>query len=234
MINKSDKNFRDKFAKLYAPFMKKDQGVYDKVCEYLGPHLNKDMDVLELACGSGQFSFILSKFTKSWIATDFSEQMIAEAKKGLEDENLIFEVADAGNLSFANEKFDCVLIANALHIMPKPDLAMKEIYRVLKPNGTLLAPTFLWTEGKKRNIIKALMSIFGFKMYQEWGKNQFKDFIEKYGFSVVEMKLVYGGLAPIGVMIAQKRYTFTNIDHILVVDKGTIVERGNHKELIKK
>ena len=61
MIDKSNKKFWDKFAKLYAPFMKKDKGVYDKVCEYIRPHLNKDMEVLELACGSGQLSFSLSK-----------------------------------------------------------------------------------------------------------------------------------------------------------------------------
>lgn len=51
MIDKGNKKFQDKFAKLYAPFMKKkDKEVYDKVCEYLSPHLNKDMEVLELAC----------------------------------------------------------------------------------------------------------------------------------------------------------------------------------------
>ena len=205
MGDKSNKKFWDKFAKLYAPFMKKDKGVYDKICRYITPpHLNKDMKVLELACGSGQFSFSLSKHTKSWIGTDFSEQMIMEARKRGEAKNLIFEIADATSLSYANEKFDCVLIANALHIMPKPDEAMKEIYRVLKPDGILFAPTFLWKEGKQRKLIKSLMSISGFKMYKEWNKNQFEDFIEEYGFSVVEMKLVYGGLAPIGVMIAQK------------------------------
>lgn len=202
--DKSNKKFWDRFAKLYAPFMKKDKGAYDKVCEYIRPHLNKDMDVLELACGSGQFSFSLSKYTKSWIGTDFSEQMIMEAKKHGKYENLTFEVADARSLSFADEEFDCVLIANALHIMPNPDRAMKEIHRVLKPNGTLFAPTFLWKEGKQRNIIKTLMSIFGFKMYQEWDKKQFKDFTHEYGFSVVEIKLAYGGLAPIGVLIAKK------------------------------
>ena len=47
MIDKSNKKFWDKFAKLYAPFMRKDKGVYDKVCEYIRPHLNKDMEVLE-------------------------------------------------------------------------------------------------------------------------------------------------------------------------------------------
>lgn len=204
MIDKSNKKFWDKFAKLYAPFMKKDKEIYDKICEYITPHLNKDMNALELACGSGQFSFSLSKHTKNWISTDFSEQMILEARKRGEAKNLIFEVADATSLSFDNEKFDCLLIANALHIMPKPDKAMKEIYRVLKPDGILFAPTFLWKEGKQRKIIKSLMSISGFKMYKEWNKNQFEDFIEKYGFSVLEMELVYGGLAPVGVMIAQK------------------------------
>ena len=49
------------------------------------------------------------------------------------------------------------------------------------------------------------MSIVGFKMYQEWDKKQFKDFIEEYGFSVVEIKLAYGSLAPVGVMIAYKK-----------------------------
>ena len=89
--------------------------------------------------------------------------------------------------------------------MPKPDEAMKEIYRVLKPNGTLFAPTFLWKKGKQRKMIKRLMSMIGFKIYQEWDKKEFEDFIKEYGFSVVEMKLVYGSLAPIGVMIAHKK-----------------------------
>lgn len=71
MFDKSNKKFWDKFAKLYAPFMKKDKEVYDKVCEYLSPHLSKDMEVFELACVSGQLSFNLSKHTKSWIGIDF-------------------------------------------------------------------------------------------------------------------------------------------------------------------
>lgn len=180
MNDKSNKEFWDKFAKLYAPFMRKDKGVYDKVCEYICSYLNKDMNALELACGSGQLSLSLSKYTKNWIGTDFSEQMILEARKHGEYENLAFEIADATSLNI-------------------------EIYRVLKPNGILFAPTFLWKEGKQSKFKKWLMSVAGFKMYQEWNKKQFKDFIEKHGFSVVEMNLIHGGLAPIGVMIAYKK-----------------------------
>lgn len=98
------------------------------------------------ACGSGQLSFSLAKNTKSWIGTDFSKQMISESKKRGEYENLTFEIVDATSSSFANQDFDCVLIANALHIMPKPDEAIKEIYRVLKPDGILFDLTFLWKE----------------------------------------------------------------------------------------
>ena len=205
MNDKSNKKFWNKFAKLYAPFMKKDKGVYDNVCEYIRPYLNRNMNVLELACGSGQLSFNLSKYAKNWIGTDFSEQMILEARKRGENENLTFEVADATSLSFSDGEFNCVVIANALHIMPEPDEAMREIYRVLKPNGILSAPTLLWKEGTQSKFKKWIMSVVGFKMYQEWNKKQFKDFIEKHGFSVVEMNLIHGGLAPIGVMIAYKK-----------------------------
>lgn len=83
---------------------------------------------------------------------DFSEQMILESKKRGDYDNLTFEIADATSLSFTDQEFDCVLIANALHIMPKPDEAIKEIYRVLKPIGILFAPTFLWKEGRQRKL----------------------------------------------------------------------------------
>lgn len=71
MVDKSNKKFWDKFAKLYAPFMRKDKEVYDKVCEYLSPHLNKDMEVLELACGvrpflSDKFDIKSIRITSYW------------------------------------------------------------------------------------------------------------------------------------------------------------------------
>ncbi len=47
-------------------------------------------------------------------------------------------------------------------------------------------------------MIKSLMSILGFKMYQEWGKKEFEDFIKEYGFSVVEWNCasIYAGKVP--------------------------------------
>lgn len=41
------------------------------------------------------------------------------------------------------------MIANALHIMPEPEKALGEIYRVLKDGGYLFAPTFVQFSDKK-------------------------------------------------------------------------------------
>ena len=49
------------------------------------------------------------------------------------------------------------------------------------------------------------MSIVGFKMYKEWDKKQFAEFIDEDGFSLDAMKFVNGGIAPVGVMIAYKK-----------------------------
>ena len=46
--------------------------------------------------------------------------------------------------------------------------------------------------------------ITGFKAYKEWNKENFCEFITDYGFTVVKVNLVDGGLAPVGVLIAKK------------------------------
>ena len=80
--------------------------------------------------------------------------MIKQAKRRGTTEKLSFCVADATALSYENENFDCVVISNALHIMPEPEKAMQEIRRVLKKDGILYAPTFLWAEKKSSGLRK--------------------------------------------------------------------------------
>lgn len=198
------KGYWQRLAKIYAPLMESDKKFYNAICGYIRDYLKSDMNVLELACGTGQLSFPLSDCTNSWTATDFSENMIKQAKRRGTTEKLSFCVADATALSYENENFDCVVISNALHIMPEPEKAMQEIRRVLKKDGILYAPTFLWAEKKSSGLRKRLMSITGFKAYKEWNKENFCEFITDYGFTVVKVNLVDGGLAPVGVLIAKK------------------------------
>lgn len=108
----------------------------------IGHYLKKEMNVLELAAGPGVLSEKIGQYCGTLEATDFSEEMIAVAEKKSVPANIHFAVADATNLSYEDGQFDAVVIANALHIMPDPKAALKEIKRVLKDGGILIAQTF--------------------------------------------------------------------------------------------
>ena len=135
--------FWQKMARHYTSLMAHSAPLYSEICNRIRPHLSRDMNVLELACGTGQLSVPLSPYVRLWEATDYSPNMIAEAKKRVTSSRLHFSVQDAAALPYAPETFDAVVIANALHILQEPDKVMAEIRRVLKPGGWLFAPTFV-------------------------------------------------------------------------------------------
>lgn len=197
-------NFWEKVAALYGIFMKRNLSSYDIISSKIRQCLNKDMKVLELACGSGQLTFCLAKQVKEWYATDFSPSMLGEAKKQSTQKNIIFSVQDATRLPYEEHSFDAVLIANALHIMPQPDLALEEIFRVLKPGGLLFAPTFIWKRGVVFGVGAWLLQMFGFKVFHRWSQEEFAQFVEKKGFLVTEYSLVGSNITPICYLAAKK------------------------------
>lgn len=46
-------------------------------------------------------------------------------------------------MPYADASFDAVIIVNALHLLPEPEFALREIARVLRPDGILIAPNFV-------------------------------------------------------------------------------------------
>lgn len=198
-----NKQFWQKVSKIYAPFMRNSDRLYDGIGDRIRPYLNRNMDILELACGTGQLSFRLGSRVRLWEATDFSENMIAEAKKQGRSSRLHFSVQDATKLPYTEDSFDAVLISNALHIMPHPEKALEEIQRVLKPGGLLFAPTFIHGEGTGFRLRVRLMELVGFKTYYKWSAEEFVQYIEKCGFSVLEQKIMGGSLTPLCCLIGK-------------------------------
>ena len=155
------KRFWDVVAKLYAPIQERTNRVlYRQVAALCAPYITKDDRVLELACGTGQLTLPLWKQAAFWEATDYSEPMIRELSKRCPPE-LSCAVRDATALPYADGTFQVVLMANALHIMPQPKLALSEIHRILSPGGIFLVPTFVY-EGKVNRLRIKLMMLFGF------------------------------------------------------------------------
>lgn len=199
-----NKDFWQRMARLYAPFMRRSDRLYADICDRILPDLTRQMNVLELACGSGQISFRLAGRVRLWEATDFSPNMIAEADKRPKPGALRFSVQDATALSYGPEGFDAVVIANALHIMPHPERALAEIHRVLKPGGLLFAPTFVHGKGAGFRLRARLLALAGFRVYSKWSAEEFSRYISRHSFTVVKTEKLGGGLAPLCCLEATK------------------------------
>lgn len=211
MMNKSkdNKKFWQRYAPVYWLFVRNAGKAYDEISTKISRYINRDSKVLELACGTGEFTFRLAEKGKSWTATDFSENMLKEAKntygkRGENIEGLCFEKQDATNLPYEKESFDALMIANALHIMPEPETALAEMKRVLKPGGMLFAPTFMYREGSGFLIRSGILKVFGFQAYMSSTAKEFKGFIEKQGFQVMECDIIQCKVSPLCCLIARK------------------------------
>lgn len=198
----NNKSFWDRTAKLYSPIQGfSNRKLYRRLTDMCRAYLPEDARVLELACGTGQFTYPLCGLVKSWEATDFSESMIAQAKKVPCSAH--FSCQDATKLPYANRSFQVVLIANALHIMPDPLTALSEIHRVLQPGGILLAPTFIY-EGKVNELRMRLTEMAGFRTFHRWKEQEFCAFVEGCRFRCICSELVPGDPLPVAFSVFRK------------------------------
>lgn len=190
---KDNKGFWDRWAGRYDRLMSGDKDTYARILNRMKKKLNRNMMVLELACGTGILSVQLADSVKMLEATDFSEEMIKQAKRKCQSSRLHFSVQDATVLPYAPETFDAVVISNALHIMPSPEKALVEIRRVLKPDGILIAPTFTAAGSVFGRIKIRIMELSGFRVFHKWKPQEYLDFLKVNGFTITGSK-VYGGV----------------------------------------
>lgn len=204
MKEKDNKGFWDRWAKRYDFAMSGDGRTYAQIVSRMKKVLNKDMAVLELACGTGLLSVRLAGSVKLLEATDFSEEMIRQAKAKAHSSRLHFSVQDATNLPYTPGTFDVVVISNALHIMPEPEKALAEIRRVLKPGGILIAPTFTAAGSLSGRMRIRIMELSGFKVFHKWTPKEYLDFLKGNGFTVID-RAVYGGALALTYVEAKVR-----------------------------
>lgn len=117
--------------------------------------------------------------------------MIKEAKKGRYPENLFFEVVDAKHLPYKDNSFDVVIIANALHVMSEPEKALKEIERVLRKDGLLIAPNFVsHNKGIISRIWSNILKLAGIKFEHQWNGKEYIIWLKKNGWKILHNKLL--------------------------------------------
>ena len=172
------------YAPVYDRFMKLDRALYEEMYARIRKAI-AGKRTLELCTGTGLIAKHVAPAASEMIATDFAEDMLAQARKGDCPANLTFQWADATALPFADDSFDAVLISNALHIIPNPEQALAEIRRVLRPGGVLIAPNFVHDEGDlQTGAVAKLLTAAGVVFATAWDADGYVAFLEKNGWSV--------------------------------------------------
>ncbi|MBZ0301362.1 MAG: class I SAM-dependent methyltransferase [Anaerolineae bacterium] len=94
--------------------------------------------LLDVGCGPGSYAAALAQSLPGvrYYGVDFSSGILAKhpARRAVVQ-------ADARDLPFADQTFDVVMANHVLYHLPDIDHAIKEIRRVLKPDGILVAAT---------------------------------------------------------------------------------------------
>jgi ubiquinone/menaquinone biosynthesis C-methylase UbiE len=101
---------------------------------------SKTLKILDVGSGPGLLSKELSiRFPGAKITgVDISKYSIKLAKKNCKGiKNINFIVCDVKNLPFPDEYFDLVVCKDSFHQFSNPIKAIKEMYRVLKPEGII-------------------------------------------------------------------------------------------------
>lgn len=117
--------------------------------------------VLDCATGTGDLAIAFKKKVGPEgyvLGTDFCKPMIEHAPGKAEHEGLEidFEVADAMDLPYVNDRFDISSIAFGIRNVDEPKVALKEMARVVKPGGRVVVLEF----GQPKGIMKAPYQIY--------------------------------------------------------------------------
>lgn len=89
--------------------------------------------VLDLCCGPGYVAAAIKRLGGVPTGVDFSEDMLSLAKERWPD--IDFQQGDAGALQIPERSFDAVVMNYGILHMARPESAMGEVARVLKPGG---------------------------------------------------------------------------------------------------
>jgi len=130
---------------------------YEHYQEYLLRQIPSHCEnVLEIGCGTGDFSRLLAKRADRIWAVDLSPKMIEVAReKSRNYPNINYSVADALEMEFSPEQFDCIVSIATLHHMPMEKIVLR-VKQALKVNGTLLVLDLFQWEGLSDFITSAL------------------------------------------------------------------------------
>ncbi len=130
--------------------------------------------ILDIAGGTGDLSYQFSRIVGPEglvVLADINDSMLSVGRDRLTNRgvagNIEYCQADAQYLPFPDNTFDCITIAFGLRNVTDKDLALRSMFRVLKPGGRLLILEF----SKPTNpVMEKMYDQYSFKILPFMGK----------------------------------------------------------------
>lgn len=136
--------------------------------------VRKGQKVLDLAGGTGDLTAKFSQLVGDnglVVLADINESMLKVGRDKLRDKGLFKNIeyvqANAEELPFADNYFDCITISFGLRNVTDKDKALRSMWRVLKPGGRLLILEFSKPQYK---ILNKAYDLYSFTMLPLMGK----------------------------------------------------------------
>jgi SAM-dependent methyltransferase len=101
--------------------------------------ISAGQEVLDVAAGSGNLTVLAGEEGARVVASDFSPHQVELGKARTAADGLDVEwvVADAEELPFEDDRFDCAASVFGAMFAPRPERVASEMFRVVKPGGTV-------------------------------------------------------------------------------------------------
>ncbi|MCX6052240.1 MAG: methyltransferase domain-containing protein [Campylobacterales bacterium] len=138
---KHNEKIVEQFSKQAVSFTKI-QGHYDSVDTLIKmSEVSKQDRVLDMACGTGIMACGFAKIAKEVIGLDITQEMLKQAHKKQNEENLTnihFEIGDVEALPYDDESFDIVVTRYSFHHFLDVKKVFEEMIRVCKKGGKVM------------------------------------------------------------------------------------------------
>lgn len=148
--------------------------------------------LLELGCGNGKLwqENRIDLRNREIFLSDISEGMVEEVRNKLgSDFNCI--VTDAEKIPFKDSYFDTIIANHVLFYLNDLNLGLKEISRVLKPNGILYCSTYGKNHMKEiTEIVQSFdsrINLSNHSLYDIFGLENGESILKEYFFNVQRM-----------------------------------------------
>jgi ubiquinone/menaquinone biosynthesis C-methylase UbiE len=145
--------------------------------------------VLDVACGPGTLALALALRVRFAYGIDLTNEMLRQARAFQAEKqiaNVVFQRGEAEHLPLPDASFDVVSCQYAFHHMVKPELALREMVRVMKPGGRMFVDDTLGPESDaKFELHNRIENIRDHSHTFSWRLTTFLELFEKLGLEIV-------------------------------------------------